>query len=212
MKTKHVRTDEPILATPSTAAEWRERISELETQAARAEQVLTEKRAARREAAGSALVFGTNPEAAAALEAEEREAERLADSLRCAVDLARAEMKRLQDEERRQKIEQQRARRAAVATRIQQEAEAIDRLYQQTAGHLDAIADLLINYQMEGGAFARSLKGCSTRAALAAGLRKYLETGFVGGNEHIRPLAEQLSGLAVARVPEDWLLETPPAA
>jgi hypothetical protein len=192
--------------------EWRVRISELEREAAEAERDLEEKRGKRREAAGAALVFGADAEAPTLLEAEEREAERRLDSLRCGIELARTELKRLQDEERRQKIEQQRTRRAAVATRIQQEAESVDRLYQKAAGHLDAIGDLLINYQMEGGAFARSLKGCSTRAALAAGLRKYLETGFVGGNEHIRPLAEQLSGLAVARVPEDWLLETPPAA
>ncbi len=212
MKTKQAKTDDPIVRTPSTVAEWRERIGELEKEAAGAEQVLMEKRAARREAAGSALVFGTNPEAAAGLEAEEREAERLADSLRCAVDLARAELKKLEDEERRRKIAQQRTRRAAIAARIQQDAEAVDRLYQEAANHMEAISELLTSYQLEGGSFARSLKGCSTRAALAAGLRKFLETDFVGSSQHIRPLAEQLGGLPVARVPEDWLVENPPAA
>ena len=170
-----------------------------------------ERFAARREAAGAALVFGRNPEALAGLEAEEREAERLADTLRCAIDLARAEMRTLEDEERRQKIEQRRERRAAVAVEIQQEAETVDRLYEEVASHLELLDSLLIRYQVEGGAFARSLKGCSTRAALAAGLRRFLETEFVGSNEHIRPLAEQLCGLAVARVPEDWLAVNPPA-
>ena len=212
MKTKQAKTDDPIARTPSTVVEWRERVGELEKEAADAEQVLMEKRAARREAAGSALVFGTNAEAAAGLEAEEREAERLADSLRCAIDLARAELKKIEQEERRQRIEQQRARREAVAARIQQEAEVVDRLYQEAANHLEAIGELLVSYQLEGGSFARSLKACSTRAALAAGLRKYLDTEFVGSSQHIRPLAEQFSGLPVARVPEDWLVETPPAA
>ena len=212
MKAKQLRTDDPIVRTPSTVAEWRERIGELEQDAADAEQVLMQKRTARREAAGSALVFGTNPEAAAGLEAEEREAERLTDSLRCAVDLARAEMNRLQDEERREMIEQQRIRREAVAARIQQEAEAVDRLYREAANHLEAIDGLLASYQLEGGSFSRSLKGCSTRAALAAGLRQYLTTEFVGSTQHIRPLAEQLKGLGVARNPEHWLVENPPAA
>lgn len=211
MKTKQAKADDPIVRTPSTVAGWRERIGELEKEAAAAEQVLMEKRAARREAAGSALVFGTNPETATGLEAEEREAERLADSLRCAIDLARAEATKIEDEERRRKIEQQRIRRATVAARIQQEAEVVDRLYQEAANHLEAIGELLVSYQLEGGSFARSLKACSTRAALAAGLRKYLDTEFVGSSQHIRPLAEQLSGLAVARVPEDWLVN-PPAA
>lgn len=187
-------------------------MGELEREAVEAEHDLNEKRSKRREAAGAALVFGANPEAAAGLEAEEREAERRLDSLRCGVELARAEMKKLDDVERRQEFEQRRTRRAAVATRIQQEAEAVDRLYQEAAGRLESISGLLISYQREGGAFTRSLKGCSTRAALAAGLRKYLETEFVGSSQHIRPLAEQLSGLAIARVLEDWLAENPPAA
>lgn len=212
MRTKQARTDEPVLRTPSTVAEWRERIGSLEHEADDAERDLNEKHAKRREAAGAALVFGTNADTAAVLEAEEREAERRLDSLRCGVELARAELKRLQDEERRQKIEQQRTRRAAIAGRIQQEAEAVDHLYQEAASHLEAIGELLISYQMEGGAFARPLKACSTRAALAAGLRKYLDTEFVGSSQHIRPLAEQLSGLAVARVPQDWQVENPTAA
>src|SRR5579883_3357344 len=178
MRTRQATTDEPIRQTPSTVVGWRERVGELEREADEAQRVLNDKRGKRREAAGAALVFGANPEAVFRLEAEEREAERRLDSLRCGVE----------------------------------EAQSVDRFYQEVASHLETINGLLISYQMEGGSFARSLKGCSTRAALAAGLRPYLETGFVGSNEHIRPLAEQLSGLAVARVPEDWLVENPPAA
>ena len=55
MRTKQARTDEPVMQTPSTVAEWRERIGELERDAAGAEQLVIDKRAARREAAGSAI-------------------------------------------------------------------------------------------------------------------------------------------------------------
>jgi len=195
MKTKQARTDEPLMRTPSTVSEWRERIGELEREASGAEQTVMEKRAARREAAGSALVFGTNPEAAAELEAEEREAERRLDSIRCGIELARAEVRRLEDEERRQRVEQQQARRAAVAANITQHAAAVDRIFEQAAEHLQAVAGLLNEYRLAGGAFHRSLKGCTTRAALATGMRPYIETAFVGSREHLRPLAEQLAAL-----------------
>jgi|GEM_PF-6422019 hypothetical protein len=212
MRTRQATTDEPIRQTPSTVVGWRERVGELEREADEAQRVLNDKRGKRREAAGAALVFGANPEAVFRLEAEEREAERRLDSLRCGVELARTALKRLEVQEKKRNLDERRARREAVAARIQEEAQSVDRFYQEVASHLETINGLLISYQMEGGSFARSLKGCSTRAALAAGLRPYLETGFVGSNEHIRPLAEQLSGLAVARVPEDWLVENPPAA
>ena len=195
MKTKQARTDEPLMRTPSNVSEWRERIGELEREAAGAEQTVMEKRAARREAAGSALVFGTNPEAAAELEAEEREAERRLDSLRCGIELARAEVQRLENEERRQRVEQQQARRAAVAANIRQHAAAVDRIFEQAAEHLQSVEGLLNEYRLAGGAFHRSLKGCTTRAALATGMRPFIETAFVGGHEHLRPLAEQLAAL-----------------
>jgi chaperonin cofactor prefoldin len=195
MRTKQARTDEPVMQTPSTLAEWRERIGELEREAADAEQLAIEKRAARREAAGSALVFGTNPEAAAELEAQERDAERRLDSLRCAIELARAEVKGLEDEARKQRVDQQRAQRAAVAANIRQHAAAVDGIFEQAAEHLQAIEGLLNEYRLSGGAFHRSLKGCTTRAALATGMRPYIEPAFVGGHEHLRPLAEQLASL-----------------
>lgn len=212
MKTKAVKPDEPMTQTPSTTAAWRARIGELERETIDAEQALAATRAERRTAAGSALVFGTNPEAAAALEATEREAERKLDSLKCAVELARAELKALEDTERQARLDAQRARRLAVANEIQREAAAVDGLFDQAAERLRIIESLLTQYQLEGGAFARSLKSCSTRAALAAGLRQYLETGFVGGSEHIRPLAEQLGALAAMRGAEDWPAANPPVA
>jgi len=195
MRTKQARTDEPVMQTPSTVAEWRERIGELEMEAAGAEQLVMEKRAARREAAGAALVFGGDTDVAVALEVEERELERRADSLRAAIELGQAELKKLQDAEHRAKLEAQCARRAAVATNIRQYAAAVDGLFEQAAEHLQAIEGLLNEFRLAGGAFHRSLKGCTTRAALATGMRPYIETAFVGGHQHLRPLAEQLAAL-----------------
>lgn len=212
MRTKQARTDEPVLRTPSTAAEWRERVGELEREAAIAERDLEERRGKRREAAGAALVFGADPADAAVLEAEERDAERRLDSLRCGVELARAELKKLEAAERQAWLDAQRARREGVADEIRQEADAVDGFFSQAAEHLRSIENLLARYQFEGGAFQRSLKGCTTRAALAAGLRQYLDTEYVGSSHHLCPLAEQLGALAVMRGAEDWPAAKPPAA
>ncbi len=196
MRTKQARTDEPVMQTPSTVAEWRERIGELEREATGAEQALVEKRGQRRTAAGTALIFGGDADVAVALEVEERELERRADSLRAAIELGQAELKKLQDAEHRVKLEAQLARRAAVATTIRQHAAAVDGLFEQVAEHLQVIEGMLNEYRLAGGAFHRSLKGCTTRATLATGMRPYIETAFVGGHEHLRPLAEQLAALA----------------
>ena len=198
--------------TPTTTAAWRARIGELEQQTIAAEQSLEATRAERRAAAGAALVFGTNSESAAALEAGEREAERKLDSLQCAVDLARAELKKLEAAERQAWLDAQRARREVVAEEIRQAAAAVDGFFSQAAEHLRSIEDLLGRYQFEGGAFARSLKSCTTRAALAAGLRQYLDTEYVGSSHHLRPLSEQLGALAVMRGADDWPAANPPAA
>jgi DNA repair exonuclease SbcCD ATPase subunit len=181
---------------PSTVTEWRERIGELERETAGAEQALVEKRGQRRTAAGAALVFGGDTDVAIGLEVEERELERRADSLRAAVELGQGELKKLEDAEHRAKLEAQHVRRADVAANIRQRAAAVDTLFDQAAEHLQVIEGLLNEYRLAGGAFHRSLKGCTTRATLATGMRPYIETAFVGGHEHLRPLAEQLAALA----------------
>jgi DNA repair exonuclease SbcCD ATPase subunit len=180
---------------PSTVSEWRERIGELEREAARAEQALVEKRGQRRTAAGAALVFGGDTDVAIGLEVEERGLERRADSLRAAIELGQGELKKLEDAEYRAKLEAQRVRRADVAANIRQRAAAVDAVFDQAAEHLQAIEGLLNEYRLAGGAFHRSLKGCTTRAALATGMRPYIETAFVGGHEHLRPLTEQLAAM-----------------
>ena len=195
MRTKQARTDESVMQTPSTVAEWRERIGELEREATGAEQALLAKRGQRRTAAGAALVFGGDTDVAIGLEVEERELERRADSLRAAIELGQAELKKLEDAEHRTRLEAQRARRADVAGNIRQRAAEVDALFEQAAEHLQAIEGLLNEYRLTGGAFHRSLKGCTTRAALATGMRPYIEAAFVGGHEHLRPLAEQLAAL-----------------
>ena len=116
-------------------------------------------------------------------------------------------LRRLEDEERRQRVEQQQARRAAVAANIGQHAAAVDRIFEQAAEHLQAVEGLLNEYRLAGGAFHRSLKGCTTRAALATGMRPYIETAFVGGHEHLRPLAEQLAALGTMPGADERLAE-----
>lgn len=196
MRTKQVRTYEPVMQPPSTVTEWRERIGELEMEATGAEQALVEMRVQRRTAAGAALVFGGDTDVAIGLEVEERELERRADSLRAAIELSQTELKKLENAEHRAKLEAQRVRRAAVVANIQKHAAAVDAHFEQAAEHLQAIEGMLNEYRLAGGAFHRSLKGCATRATLATGMRPYIETAFVGGHEHLRPLAEQLAALA----------------
>ena len=171
MRAKQVRTDEPVMQPPSTLTEWRERIGELEVEATGAEQALVEMRVQRCKAAGAALVFGGDTDVAIGLEVEERELERRADSLRAAIELSQGELKKLEDAEHRGKLEAQRVRRAAVVANIQQHAAAVDALFEQAAEHLQAIEGLLNEYRLAGGAFHRSLKGCTTRATLATGMR-----------------------------------------
>jgi chromosome segregation ATPase len=207
MRTKQARTDEPVMQTPSNVSEWRERIGDLEREAADAEHALVEKRGQRRTAAGAALVFGGDTDSAVALEVEERELERRADSLRAAIELGQAQLKKLQDAEHHANLEAQRARRAAVAANIRQHAAAVDRIFEQAAEHLQSVEGLLNEYRLAGGAFHRSLKGCTTRAALATGMRPFIETAFVGGHEHLRPLAEQLAALGTMPGADDRLTD-----
>ena len=197
---------------PVTGADWQSRITALEADLSAAERTLVEHRAARRTAAGAALVFGGDDAVVAELEAIERDAERRVDSLKCAVALAQDELKKLVEAERQARIEAQRQRRQAVAREILAHAQHVDRHFETAAGHLDAIRQLMVEYRQAGGAFTRSLKNTVTRAALAA-MRPYIEAAFVGGHELLRPLEEQLSGLAVAPGTNDGLaVDVPPAA
>jgi hypothetical protein len=183
---------------PTTIPAWRARVAELENDLVAAERNLVERSAERRAAAGAALVYGAEDTVVVELDAAERDAERRVDSLRCAVALAQGELQKLVEAEHRARIEAQRQRRQTVAAEIQQHAIAVDGAFALAADHLEAISALLVEYWQAGGAFTRSLKGCTTRAIKAnPALREFVLTEFVGGHEHLRPLAEQLGALAV---------------
>lgn len=167
----------------------------------RTEQSLVERRLERRTAAGAALLFGAGSGAIRGLEDTEREAERSADSLRAAIELAEAEVRKLEEAARQARLEALRERRAVVALEIRRVAGAVDKLFAEAAEQLQMLDQLMMQFRTEGGVFVRSLKGCATRAALATGMRPYLETEFVGGHDHLRPLAEQLGTLATAGGP-----------
>ena len=156
---------------------------------------MTEKRAERRMAAGAALVFGANTETVAELEAAEREAERRADSLNAAVELAKAELSKLEELERRAVETAKQEHRAAVVDELRKIAGLVDALFTEVAEKLGRIDELMKEYRAAGGIFSRSMKGCTTRAALAGGLRGYLETEHVGNVNILRPLAEQFEAL-----------------
>ena len=188
---------EPEVMKPTTVAEWRVRIGQLENDLTVAERSVVERRSERRTAAGAALVFGADAEVVADLEAAEREAERRVDSLKCAVELAHAELTKLEDQARLAKIEARRVRRSEAATEIKVEAAIVDRLYAELAVHLGNVAGLLGRYRSEGGEFRRSLRSCSARAALNAGLHDLVELGYVGGTRaHWVSLEQQLGSLA----------------
>jgi len=204
-------TGPAVVPTPVTAADWQSRITALEADLSAAERTLVEHRAARRTAAGAALVFGGDDAVVAELEAIERDAERRVDSLKCAVALAQDELKKLVEAERQARIEAQRQRRQAVAREILAHAQHVDRHFETAAGHLDAITQLMVEYRQAGGAFTRSLKNTVTRAALAA-MRPYIESAFVGGHELWRPLVEQLGALAVVPGADERLADREPAA
>jgi hypothetical protein len=181
---------------PSTIAAWQARIAELENNLTAAELTLVEQRAARRTAAGAALVFGADDVVVVELEAIERDAERRADSLKCAIALAQAELEKLVEADRQARVEAQRQRRVAVARDIVAHAAHVDRAFAVAGEHLRAVERLIAEFRAAGGEFPRSLRGCTTRALKAnSDLRDFVLADFVGERHHLLPLAEQFAGL-----------------
>jgi hypothetical protein len=202
-----------VVQQPSTVADWRSRIGELQQYLADVERSLTAKAAARKKAAGCLLLgIGGTLEAVEDLEREESKLDHEADGLRAAIELAEHEVKRIETAERQARVEAQRARRQAVSEQIRVEATAADALLVELASRLQAIKDLLRRYQVEGGQFSRSLPSCAARAALHAGLHDLLDLGFVGGTrQHWLPLRQQLGAVAVAPGADGWAVDVPPA-
>jgi len=183
--------------TPSTISGWIERIGSLERDLIAAERSLVERRTERRTAAGAAMIFDGDAAVVTELRAAEFVAAERADSLKCAIELAQAELTKLEAAARQARIEAQRQRRAEVAAAILQQAAGVDEHLTQAGDGARAIELLIGEYQALGGVFVRNLKGVVTRAMLSGPLRPYTDAEYVGGHEHLRPLVEQLGALAV---------------
>jgi hypothetical protein len=181
---------------PRTADDWRRRTGELESDVVAAAAALTEARAQRRETAGNVIVFGATGDALQKQEDQEREAERRLDSQRAAVEVAKGELQKAEAAEEAAAQEERKKRRAAIAVELRTHAEAVDKAFAAAAPHLEALKALMRDLHNAGGAgIQRTLSGCVARAAYAAGLRGFLELGFVGGNQHHLPLAKQFEFL-----------------
>jgi hypothetical protein len=191
-KTMRLRTNTPAQAAPATSAEWRTRIAELETEESAAGEILTERRAARRNAAGQVLAVGGDASVLSEMEAAEREAERSVDNLRCGLEFARQELGKLEESEMRAKLEAEAAKRALIQEQILQTAGAIDELLGQVALKLRTVDTQLCDFRIAGGRCARILRGCFMRAELHAGMRDFITTEYVGSQDTIHSLREQL--------------------
>ena len=108
------------------------------------------------------------------------------------------EIQRTEAEQTHLREEVEQRRRAEVTTEVLKHAEAVDRLFTEAAAQLAVLDQAL---RKSGGFRGRSLKSCVTRAALAAGLRNYLDTQFVGGAPHLVGLRRQLDFLLPRKEP-----------
>jgi hypothetical protein len=176
--------------------DWRQKVSELSRELAETQQTLSEARNRRRANTAGVIVYGGAPDSR--LEVEENELTRRGAALAAAIELARAELQKVEDSETRAREEVEQARRAAIAAEILEHAEAVDRLFTEAAAHLAVLDQAL---RKSGGLRGRSLKNCVTRAALAGGLRNYLDTQFVGGAPHLVGLRRQLDFLLPGKDP-----------
>jgi len=188
---------------PATAAEWRGRISGLKDQLTSASALVAERRQARRTAAGMALLSGQGGDSITALEDLERDAERAADSLLAACELAEGKAQKLEAAAKEAAEIERQARRDAVIAELRQAAGDVDVLFVQTVEKLHGIEDLMTQLLQEGGTFSRSLKACVMRALLAHGMRAYIEIErYVGSVHHCRPLSEQFKAIGVKASPD----------
>jgi hypothetical protein len=181
---------------PRTADDWRKRVAALEGDVVAAEQALTEAHTQRRSAAGNVIVFNAAGDALSKLEDQEREAERKLDSQRAAVEVAKGELQKAIDVEERARLEELKQRRDVIAADVKFHAAEVDKAFAAAGSHLTALKAALGGLKNAGGgALNRTLSGCVARCAYHHGLRGFLECGYVGGNQHLLPLAQQLGFL-----------------
>ena len=198
---------------PVTVAEWREKITGLTTELQITEAALADRAAARKKAAARLLLgIGGTLQDVEALESEENNLEHRADGLRAAMELAGHEVRRIEEAQRQARLAELRAKREAIHAQLLEHAERVDVAFNAAARAMEVIAGLLIEYQQAGGAWHRDLKGTTTRAAIAAGLRDFLEVYALVSRDHLKPLAQQLAGLPVVPGMDERLADMPPAA
>src|SRR5215469_1733056 len=145
---------------PSSSADWRQRLAELEAEATATEQTLTETRTERCTAAGSITVYGGPGDALASLDAKERPlAERL-DFLNAAVALTKNEVETAEAAERRVRDKQLRRRKAQLAAQILEYAAAADAAFAAAAENLRLVESLVREFgSVNGPGHYRSLRG-----------------------------------------------------
>jgi hypothetical protein len=183
-------------AMKSGPMDWRGKLDELSGELAQIQQTLSDKRAQRRAHEAGLILHGGAPDSR--LEVEENELSRRAEALAAAAEMVKVEIQRTEAEQTLLREEVEQRRRAEVAAEVLKRAEAVDSLFAQAAMHLAALDQSL---RQSGGLRGRSLKSCVTRAALAAGLRNYLDTQFVGGAPHLVGLRRQLDFLLPRKGP-----------
>jgi len=197
---KHESAQTAPLERPSTIVEWQARITKLKDEAAGAEATLKEKRASRRAAAAGVILFGGDRADALRLEEAERDLERSIDSLRAALEVAAAEVAKLEEGERLAAAEAKRVALEANARRALEKADAFDTHLAAACSELTGFLDCLArNSELGGGAVGGLPKGFVTRALLKAGFRPFIELAGPAG--HASPLRSVAEAMAADGVP-----------
>lgn len=185
----------PVVAPVLDIAGWREKIGDLTAGLSNAEALLVERRAARRLAAGQALLNGgEGEEDVIALMDLERETEDNVDALKAAVSIAEAEVATLEAQEAAELEASRHAQRVELISQIHNAAQAADAGFSQAGEALETVTKLLAQFAAAGGHVpgVLHLRGVVTRAALFGGLHGKLQLDSGGSRNTWQPLADSL--------------------
>ncbi len=185
----------PVVAPVLDIAGWREKIGDLTAGLSNAEALLAQRRAARRLAAGKALLSGgEGEEDVAALMDQERETEDNVDALKAAVSIAEAEVATLEAQEAAELEASRHAQRVELISQIHNAAQAADAGFSQAGEALETVTLLLAQFAAAGGHVPgiMHLRGLITRSALNGGLRGKLQLESGCSRNAWEPLADSL--------------------
>ncbi|MGB9454645.1 MAG: hypothetical protein WCB12_01290 [Bryobacteraceae bacterium] len=180
---------------PLTIEAWRSKINDLQAGLGDAEQLLAQRRAARRLAAGKALLAGgEGEEDVQALMDQERESEDRVDVLKSAIAIAQSELAKLEAQEAAKLEATRRDQREQLIAQIHNAAEAVDRGFAQAGEGLETVTQLLAQFAAAGGHAPgiMHLRGIITRSALNGGLRGKLQLDSGCSRNAWAPLADSL--------------------